>query len=39
VRLYGGPGFPRVQLERIDATLSPQLTDLRFRVRRDRAGS
>jgi hypothetical protein len=25
VRLYGGPGFARVERERIDATLSPQL--------------
>ena len=33
VRLYGD-GAPQVELERIDATLSPQLTDLRFRVRR-----
>jgi dihydrofolate reductase len=33
VRLYGGDGAPRVELERIDATVSPQLADLRFRVR------
>ena len=32
VRLYGGGGAGRVALERIDATISPQLTDLRFRV-------
>jgi dihydrofolate reductase len=32
-RLYGA-GAPRVALERIDASLSPQLTDLRFRVTR-----
>jgi dihydrofolate reductase len=32
VRLYGGPGFGRVELERVGATLSPQLADLRFRV-------
>jgi dihydrofolate reductase len=34
VRLYGGDGFERVELERIDASLSPQLTDLRYRVAR-----
>jgi dihydrofolate reductase len=32
VRLYGGEGFERVALERVDATLSPQLADLRYRV-------
>ena len=33
VRLYGsGAADPTVRLERIDATLSPQITDLRFRV-------
>jgi len=36
VRLYGDGGAPTVKLERIDATLSPQLTDLRFRVVNDR---
>jgi dihydrofolate reductase len=34
VRLYGDDGAPTVTLERIGATLSPQLTDLRFRVAR-----
>jgi dihydrofolate reductase len=34
VRLYGEGGASRVPLERIDATLSPQLTDLHFRVTR-----
>jgi dihydrofolate reductase len=33
VRLYGD-GAPTVKLERIDATISPQLTDLRFRIAR-----
>jgi dihydrofolate reductase len=33
VRLYGD-GAPEVALERIDATLSPQLVDLRYRVKR-----
>lgn len=32
VRLYGDDGAPPVTLERTGATLSPQLTDLRFRV-------
>jgi dihydrofolate reductase len=31
VRLYGD-GAPTVRLERIDATISPRVTDLRFRV-------
>jgi dihydrofolate reductase len=34
VRLYGDDGAQTVKLERIDATVSPQLTDLRFRVDR-----
>jgi dihydrofolate reductase len=34
VRLYGDDGAPTVKLERIDATVSPQLTDLRFWVAR-----
>jgi dihydrofolate reductase len=34
VRLYGAPPAAQVALERIDATLSPQLADLRYRVRR-----
>jgi dihydrofolate reductase len=33
VRFYGD-GAPQVELERTDATISPQITDLRFRVRR-----
>jgi dihydrofolate reductase len=33
VRLYGD-GAQTVKLERIDATISPQLTDLRFRIAR-----
>ena len=32
VRLYGDGSAPAVTLERIGAALSPQLTDLRFRV-------
>jgi hypothetical protein len=31
VRLYGS-GDPTVKLERVDATLSLRITDLRFRV-------
>jgi dihydrofolate reductase len=34
VRLYGDDGAPTVTLKRIGATLSPQLTDLRFRIAR-----
>ncbi|MGX7678818.1 dihydrofolate reductase family protein [Jatrophihabitans sp. DSM 45814] len=34
IRLYGGHGEMTVPLRRIEATLSPQLTDLRFRVLR-----
>jgi dihydrofolate reductase len=34
VRLYGGDGAAPVALERVDATVSPQLTGLRFRVKR-----
>jgi dihydrofolate reductase len=33
VRFYGD-GAPQVDLERIDATLSPQIADLRYRVKR-----
>jgi len=33
VRLYGN-GAPRVELARVDATISPELTDLRFRIAR-----
>jgi dihydrofolate reductase len=34
VRFYGGPGVARVNLERIEAPESEQVTDLRFRVLR-----
>jgi dihydrofolate reductase len=32
IRLYGGPGFPRVDLERTALEESEQLTGMRFRV-------
>jgi hypothetical protein len=32
VRLHGGPGLGRVDLERTAVSQSGQLTDLRFRV-------
>jgi dihydrofolate reductase len=32
IRLYGGPGFPRVDLERTALEESGQLTSMRFRV-------
>jgi dihydrofolate reductase/uncharacterized protein YhbP (UPF0306 family) len=38
VRLFGGPGSPRVDLERTTVAASGQLTDLRFRVVRAPAG-
>jgi len=34
VRLYDGDGAAQVELERVDAHVSPQLTSMRFRVKR-----
>ena len=32
VRLYGGPGYGRIDLDRVAVAASGQLTDLRFRI-------
>ena len=38
VRFYGGPGVRRVDLERVSAVVSGQVTELRFRVVKAPAG-